>query len=151
MHKRSSTIVYVDCDIRRKLVPLLLEKMWHHTRQVHSLADASKAKGNRISHITCKENGWKYCSKVIIEKVKRTNYICSIWKNATHAHPPPTRVIRDIWTFDNGCILLFYYQQGRPMECLFLRSITRLLSFYLESFVISGLLFELLCDVYSLI
>ena len=49
------------------------------------------------------------CSKVIIEKVKRTNYICSIWKNATHAHPPPYVPDNSGWTFDNGCFCLNWF------------------------------------------
>ena len=42
------------------------------------------------------------CSSVVKEKIKRTNYICSIWNNATMAHPPVFDAEKCGWKLEDG-------------------------------------------------
>ena len=42
------------------------------------------------------------CSKVVFQKVLRTNYICSIWRNATLANPPDFSPMNCGWVMEGG-------------------------------------------------
>ena len=44
------------------------------------------------------------CSRVIKDKIKRTNNICSIWNNATTANPPNFQPENCGWVLENSML-----------------------------------------------
>ena len=49
------------------------------------------------------------CSAVMLQTLKRTNYVCSIWLNA-YAHSPQFLPIESGWNLDNECYRIKWFE-----------------------------------------
>ena len=46
----------------------------------------------------------------MLQKLKRTNYVCSIWLNAYNAHPSQFLPIESGWNLDNECYRIKWFE-----------------------------------------
>ena len=49
------------------------------------------------------------CYPVILHKLRRTNYVCSVWLNAQKASPPNSLPSECGWVVQDGCYRLKWY------------------------------------------
>ena len=55
------------------------------------------------------------CSPVILQKLRRTNYVCSVWLNAHKASPPNSLPNECGWVVQDDCyILKWYHAEASP-------------------------------------
>ena len=50
------------------------------------------------------------CSRVVLEKLKRTNYVCSIWLNAFEAYPPDFNPENCGWVMKEGAYRILWFE-----------------------------------------
>ena len=49
------------------------------------------------------------CSPVILQKLRRTNYVCSVWLNAHNSSPPKCLPSECVWVVQDVCYRLKWY------------------------------------------
>ena len=55
------------------------------------------------------------CRRVVLQKLKRTNFICSIWLNAFSPHPPGFNQENRGWLMQDGVYKILWFEDFSPM------------------------------------
>ena len=66
------------------------------------------------------------CSHIVLEKLKRTNYVCSIWLNAFGAHPPDFNPENCGWVMKEGAYKILWFE-GDYLQLLLMVSTSKIM------------------------